>query len=887
MLTTAGNVSAQINFYNSFGERVSAFSFIIKVQKSAVEDGDIVSSEYYNALTETLKAAIQTMSIADEADRAENAADRAEDAANRLTETTIPTLVGDWLSSNITNPTNPVIDESLSISGAAGDAKSVGNFKAEFDSAIETNIIANLSGRTFKPDPHGTWANIGTVFPLPSGLKFISVHLGQITYDVETITSIQVRVAQLQGTTQLSYIDIKSNSDTNIAVNTQATHIRIDVYVNNASAVNTSATVSELIVYGTDASEFNVTLLDTVRTSFAESNALAYYKNRVFLRSTAGTWSSMEKVVDIPANTDNLLIYLGNIVYNGTALTNNFVQYQWAADGTAIGSNLYLNRLNETYNLLPPSNANQIILRFMFNLSPTSNNTQITISEFYVLADDTSIHTQIKESVFLGRRQLSEYSGIVRDIDSSKNLFVSEFKQGSVNSSGDFVPSTSVQFTATKKWIPVKPNTEYTFSWKMNQLYVVLNIYGYTEDGTFLSDYEARDAWANRIRQLRFKTRPTTRYIRIQFWSNESTAYSQIVPEDAQLEIGGAATTYESTFDISKAVDYEKVRDPRLQIPDYYFEGGYLENKVSSIRELMFNASGWYDAFFFITDFHYEWNQLHSPALIRYLAKRLNIVRLFNGGDMHNDWNAYYDDEALQLIRSGFDGKIYNVVGNHEYKGTYMTDPAVWTILNSMHDDIVIGDAGRSYYYVDNKAQKNRYIILNAYTDGGDQPSVYFEQSQQNWLRDTALNLEAGWGAIIFIHAIYEIGNATNPVRWKINGVTDELCSIVDSYSGNGEIIAIIAGHAHRDKITSTPNGVPIIITACDKNGIYYVTEDDPDILIPRESGTKEEQAFDVFVVDKGNRVISAVRIGAPAYNGVDDQLGELVEIRQVNFKST
>lgn len=57
VLTAPGNVQAEINFYTAGGEKLTSFSFAIQVEKSVLTDQEIVSSNYYNVLTEQVKAA--------------------------------------------------------------------------------------------------------------------------------------------------------------------------------------------------------------------------------------------------------------------------------------------------------------------------------------------------------------------------------------------------------------------------------------------------------------------------------------------------------------------------------------------------------------------------------------------------------------------------------------------------------------------------------------------------------------------------------------------------------------------------------------------------------------------------------------------------------------
>ena len=59
MLTVAGAVYVDLNFYAATGEKLTAFTFMLNVEASVLDDGTIVSSDYYNVLTATLAEAAE------------------------------------------------------------------------------------------------------------------------------------------------------------------------------------------------------------------------------------------------------------------------------------------------------------------------------------------------------------------------------------------------------------------------------------------------------------------------------------------------------------------------------------------------------------------------------------------------------------------------------------------------------------------------------------------------------------------------------------------------------------------------------------------------------------------------------------------------------------
>lgn len=88
VLTAPGNVQSEINFYTAGGEKLTSFSFAIQVEKSVLTDQEIVSSNYYNVLTEQVKAAQDAAQSAQtSAGQAEQALQEVEQLANTVSGT--------------------------------------------------------------------------------------------------------------------------------------------------------------------------------------------------------------------------------------------------------------------------------------------------------------------------------------------------------------------------------------------------------------------------------------------------------------------------------------------------------------------------------------------------------------------------------------------------------------------------------------------------------------------------------------------------------------------------------------------------------------------------------------------------------------------------------
>lgn len=370
---------------------------------------------------------------------------------------------------------------------------------------------------------------------------------------------------------------------------------------------------------------------------------------------------------------------------------------------------------------------------------------------------------------------------------------------------------------------------------------------------------------------------PTTAKVRVRMYASTSGGLTDTYCIYHNLIIWTSKDGYLRT--IGDSVDSEI-------IPAYYFKGGYMQEKINTILSAQEAASGNFDCFIFCTDQHWTQNAKNSPRLIKYISSYITIPRMFMGGDYDdgidlNCYKAYKDD---------YRGNIYNVIGNHEYMDVYtkldgvrivrtITGSTIWASLNSGYSDVIIGDTTHNYYYVDNAVEKMRYIVLNVFKDNSDDD---FNSNEAAWLQNVALDLPSGYTAVIFAHRIASVDVDTGDLTiWQAE---QEIADIADAYSGSGEIACLIAGHTHRDGLGATTGGIPIFITTCDKYKSW--TQDgvdmEPWITADRHLGTITEQAFDVVVINKTSKLISFIRIGAPADNGSSDKL----EIRTANYGS-
>ena len=364
-----------------------------------------------------------------------------------------------------------------------------------------------------------------------------------------------------------------------------------------------------------------------------------------------------------------------------------------------------------------------------------------------------------------------------------------------------------------------------------------------------------------------------------------------------QLEKGEKATAYLSPW----AAGVRSARLDRIEddvdaieetvfgdaVPEYYFTGNYLPGRVATVKAKMQECVGNGDAFVFHTDAHWSSNAGKSPALLAYISRNLNIRKLISGGDTGNAGGSV---EFCEALRRCFHGRVYHVFGNHEY--FYPADGSLLAYNTIMdNDDVHTGEPGRNYYYFDNNRAHIRYIVLDSYSPGtADSTGAKegYEAEQISWLTNIALDVPDGWGVIVFTHHMYYMNLQTMALTPPPTGGQAALDAL-DAYNANesskGEVICVVQGHTHHDRITHTTGGIPVIITACDKYKPWIDgdTNNEP-WLSTRIEGTITEQAFDIVIVDRKERKLFFYRIGGDAFNGVDNAPGEPVNLRTVTY---
>jgi len=330
-------------------------------------------------------------------------------------------------------------------------------------------------------------------------------------------------------------------------------------------------------------------------------------------------------------------------------------------------------------------------------------------------------------------------------------------------------------------------------------------------------------------------------------------------------------------------------------IPRYWVK--YLEEKIHSIHQKQISAGIDAASFGAIADFHLSCNAMHSPAIMKKIMEECGIPYAFLAGDFVSGFgitpkeHLISEIEAVRRLFREIEDKMLWVMGNHDpaystfeapdYYAENLTEEEIYEYMfrhQTQYPGRVFGEGGR-YFYVDDVFHKVRYIGLDTHDMPSDAQKedghpVYpkfttmaYCQAQVDWFTHVALQVPSRqWTVVLCTHETFEGDNCYNHelIRGVIDAFRKHTCYegkteceempafsakvSVDFTDGGGDFALWLGGHTHKD-IVKYQQGILTMSIASDGRAIT-------------DEGTLQEQAFDIFTIDKKNHRILITRIG-------------------------
>lgn len=349
-----------------------------------------------------------------------------------------------------------------------------------------------------------------------------------------------------------------------------------------------------------------------------------------------------------------------------------------------------------------------------------------------------------------------------------------------------------------------------------------------------------------------------------------------------------------------------------IALPDYY--QNEAAEDAAQINALLASSSENTASFLHWTDVHWTTNHESSYKLLKYFTQTTPLDKVNFTGDIGNDQDPTPDGLNEWRKVSLMLPNHHSVTGNHEYTTPHLYEYAIesdgpkdeWdtnadsdgdgevdTFIDgqrtkqniydyllapefAQNPDVIKGNKdGELCYYIDNEAEKTRYMYLKQSRGFGAGPSLY----EYQWMVETLESTPADWHIVAFGHEwfqsttshpdpvnVYQTPENSLGVQKLFDdynarklGYTNYYAIPFDFTDNTATVELMVAGDNHRDNVSFTNGGIPMVILMTDGQG--RSKNNKPDVQAV--DGTADENAVNAFIVDYDNRVVNIVRTGA------------------------
>ena len=331
---------------------------------------------------------------------------------------------------------------------------------------------------------------------------------------------------------------------------------------------------------------------------------------------------------------------------------------------------------------------------------------------------------------------------------------------------------------------------------------------------------------------------------------------------------GAVDATYDGSTAVEVYIPQSMVSNSESDaLPDYWQE--HVDAQIPQIRTAMVEAGYDKSAFLFWNDAHWTYAHHSAPALLKYLYKHTPINKTIFGGDII-DGEGEGQATDMEYLWDWRDmlrdlPNHHSVPGNHDDGETVdnrFDDAYIYAYLLAAEEtpQVMRGNEGL-YYYMDEPAEKTRYIYLDTATKDGD---FYVNTHQIDWLKETLISTPDGWHIVAIAHKWQEVDRSVDPaVATGFDFGGKLVLEMLDSYNQrrgdyarcNGWVEFCVGGHIHVDGDFISSGGIPVILH---QTASRYTRNSS---LQPTE-GTTNETAVSAIVGNYADNKVDVIRIG-------------------------
>ena len=278
-----------------------------------------------------------------------------------ITEVISP-VISDWLEDNMTNPSNPAIDTSLTVSGAAADAKVTGDAITDLNEAISTVSGVPTSVRY-------------AIYEILNGIGYLE---GDYSDELATIQSWAQTVTAL--TVSPSTLSLSGNTPQTLTATTTPAGETVSWESSNPAI----ATVNNGVVTGVRNGSCTITarcgdLTATCAVTVSGITVLYQIENAVF----TGNSSEVINTFVTPLSVDSDFTIAIDLTRGGTFTADSYVfrcldsSTQWGAELRLPTATYWANLLGEDYKLTNYSASYQGPLKFVIRHTANATSCEV------------------------------------------------------------------------------------------------------------------------------------------------------------------------------------------------------------------------------------------------------------------------------------------------------------------------------------------------------------------------------------------------------------------------------------------------------------------------------------------------------------------------------
>ena len=311
----------------------------------------------------------------------------------------------------------------------------------------------------------------------------------------------------------------------------------------------------------------------------------------------------------------------------------------------------------------------------------------------------------------------------------------------------------------------------------------------------------------------------------------------------------------------------DKIEDiTEYGLPEYWTEE--LLTTVKDSRKAIKNANGDCTSFLWYSDAHWSYSSRRSVQILQLLQDYTNVQFVNFGGDIVSDNDKVEHSKIISQLKDWRE-KTLSLNNHHSVVGNHDDGLEEFKSRKDLYNFLLMDEVGKKAdlnnnfcYYVDNVAEKTRYIYLSTGFDETTADDIRF-------LVNTLNSTKKDWHIVAVSHIWFVYNDTSTPTEGKVPEFAQVILNVLDDYntrstgkengveydfnSAKAKVEFCIGGHTHVDFDFYTDGGIPVILNETDSFHLRGKNK--------KNDGT-DESSVSVIVADYNSQEIHIVRAG-------------------------